>query len=92
MAQIYEKQGNHPLALNYYKQYAEQQDSIFGLDKMNAINKIQTEYEKFKKQQEIELLKEKEKRTKIERNGLIGGIIGLLLLFGQPKSAALARH
>ncbi|MEM9544510.1 MAG: tetratricopeptide repeat protein [Bacteroidota bacterium] len=82
LSSIYEQQGDYPLALDYYKQYAQQQDSIFGVDKMNAINKIQTEYEKFKKQQEIELLEEKEKRTKIERNGLIGGIAGLLLLFG----------
>ena len=80
LSSIYEIQGKNALALDYYKKYAAQQDSIFGVDKMNAINKIQTEYAEFKKQQEIELLKEKEKRTKIERNGLLVGIFSLFTI------------
>ena len=82
LSTVYERMGEDQLALDYFKKYAIQQDSIFGVDKMNAINEIQTKYEKSKKQREIELLLEKEKRVKLERNGLLGGILGLLVLFG----------
>lgn len=82
LSTVYERMGKYQLALDYYKRYASQQDSIFGVDKMNAINEIQTQYEKSKKQREIELLQEKEKRVKLERNGLLGGVLGLLVLFG----------
>ncbi len=82
LSRVYENQGRNDLALSYYKKYAIQNDSIFGIEKMNAINKIQTEYEKAKKQQEIELLKEKEKRSKLEKIAMMGGIIALLMLFG----------
>jgi tetratricopeptide (TPR) repeat protein/DNA-binding CsgD family transcriptional regulator len=82
LSTIYERQGNDKLALSYYKMYATQQDSIFGIDKLNAINSIQLKYEKATKAQEIELLKEKEKRAKQERNSLLIGIVGLFILFG----------
>jgi tetratricopeptide (TPR) repeat protein len=82
LSAIFEQQGRYELALEYYKKYAVQNDSIFGIAKMNEINKIQTEYEKAKKQQEIELLKEKEKRNALEKKGMIGGILALILLSG----------
>lgn len=82
LSEIYERQGKLQLALDYHKQYAIQQDSIFGIEKLNAINDLQLELERAKKQQEIELLKEKEKRSTLQKRGMAVGLVGLALLSG----------
>lgn len=81
LSEVYEKQGKHALALDFFKKFHIQNDSIFGLEKMNTINELQLKYEKQKKQQEIKALEEVAKRIRLERNSIIGGSIGLVVLF-----------
>lgn len=48
--------GKFDEALNFYTIYAEIHDSLFRIDKFNAVNEMQTKYETEKKEQEIILL------------------------------------
>lgn len=48
--------GNPTAALNYYMIYSSIHDSLFRIDKFNAVNEMQTKYETEKKEQEIVIL------------------------------------
>jgi serine phosphatase RsbU (regulator of sigma subunit) len=48
--------GNNASALHYYMVYSDIHDSLFRIDKFNAVNEMQTKYETEKKEQEILLL------------------------------------
>jgi tetratricopeptide (TPR) repeat protein len=74
---VYEKQGKLGLALSNYKNYFAHNDSIFGLEKLNAINEVQLEYEAFKREQEARLYEAEAKQAALEKKGLIAGILGL---------------
>lgn len=81
LAKFYEEFGAFEKSVRYHKEYRVLNDSIFGIEKLNAINELKTKYETEKKQQEILLLKEKNKRTQLEKTALSIGIVGLLVFF-----------
>ncbi|MBU0764493.1 MAG: tetratricopeptide repeat protein [Bacteroidetes bacterium] len=56
---IYSNIGNHQKALEYYKQYAEIKDTIYGIESSRKIAEIQVKYEIEKNKKEL-LLKNKE--------------------------------
>lgn len=57
-------------------------DSIQKEDNLAALSEIETKYQTEKKEQEIILLEEKDKRSSLEKKVMFAGIIGLILLFG----------
>ena len=61
------------------KKYSELKDTLINKDKISSISEMQTKYETEKKEQEIELLAEKNKTSLAERNALIAGSLGLIL-------------
>jgi adenylate cyclase len=83
---IYAAMGNYSEALRYYKKYISVKDTLYSEEIHKQITDFQVKYESEKKDNEINLLKQKEviqaltiKKQKIFRNSLFGGI-GLLLL------------
>ncbi|NNF35571.1 MAG: tetratricopeptide repeat protein [Saprospiraceae bacterium] len=82
LSQVYERKGQLRPALDYYKSYHTQNDSIFGLEKLNAINDLQLEYQEFKNQQEVKLLEEQNRVAQLKQNGLIAGIIAITIILG----------
>ena len=82
MAEVYEKQNRYALSLDYFKKYHAQNDSIFGLEKLNAINALELEYQEYKNQQEVKLLEEQNRVSQLKQNGLMAGILGLVAIFG----------
>ncbi len=91
LANIYEKQGRYKLALDKFKQYHIQQDSIFGIEKLKAMDELAIKYESEKKQAEIELLEEKDRMSRLEKKGLMASIISLLLILGSAIYALRQR-
>jgi DNA-binding CsgD family transcriptional regulator len=81
LADMYEYFGEHKKSVAYHKAYKTLNDSIVGIEKLNAISELKTKYETEKHEQEIVLLKEKEKRSRLEKKALLSGIGGLLLFF-----------
>lgn len=81
LAELYEEFGNYKKSVAYHKEYRMLNDSIVGIEKLNAISELQTKYETEKKQQEILFLKEKDKRTSLEKKMLYVSIFGLLVFF-----------
>ena len=62
--------------------YSTLNDSLTSQYQAEKINELEVKYQTEKKEQEIKLLEEKAKRSSLEKKGMIGGIIGLLGLFG----------
>ncbi len=58
-SQIYEAMGNKAVALKYFKLYSNIKDSLFNDRKYRAIRELETKFETEKKEQQLELLKEK---------------------------------
>ena len=81
LADMYEVFGEYEKSVLFHNEYKVLKDSIVGIEKLNAISELQTKYETEKKQQEIVLLKEKEKRTGLEKKALLGTIGGIVLFF-----------
>jgi len=81
LSSSHEELGNYKLALGHMKEYLELQDSILSMEKIAQMNELEQKYQTEKKEQEILLLKEKEKRNSLEKRGMIGGIAGLICLF-----------
>ncbi len=82
-SEAFSKLNKNKIALNEYKKFTELSDSIFNKSKSNQIEELRTIYETEKKEQqislqnkEIEILKQKEKNSNLQRL-LLG--IGLLL-------------
>jgi tetratricopeptide (TPR) repeat protein len=82
LSQVYERKSQFSASLDYYKKFHAQNDSIFGLEKLNAINVLQLEYQEFKNQQEVKLLEEQNRLAQLKQNGLIAGIIAITIIFG----------
>ncbi len=59
ISQIYEALGNKSLALKFYKLYSSTKDTIFNESKYRAIREVETKFETEKKEQQLELLTEK---------------------------------
>ena len=78
LSKFYEDFGAYKKAVRYHKEYRVLNDSILGIEKLNALNELKTKYETEKKQQEILFLKEKAKRTQLEKRALYAGILGLI--------------
>lgn len=78
LAFCYQEVGNFNLAYENLRSYIVLNDSILSTEKVNAINELETKYQTEKKEQEIKLLEERNKRNALEKKGMIGGIIGLL--------------
>ncbi|MBK8846400.1 MAG: hypothetical protein IPO27_07610 [Bacteroidetes bacterium] len=77
---LYKKTGNTPLAFQYLEQYYELKDSIFNIEKTKTIELLNVQYETNKnnhriqilnKNNDIQLLKLREKKNQIERQNLI---------------------
>lgn len=82
LAEIHEKMGQFEPAFYAYRDYHLLKDSIFSAENLAKINEMEIRYQTEKKEREIQLLEEKTKIARLRQNGLIGGIFGLLLLFG----------
>jgi len=79
ISQLYESIHKPEDALEYYKKFHALNDSIYNLEKQNAITEIETQYETEKKEQQIELLSI-ENRSKNQRIRLGIAVILVLLL------------
>jgi len=79
LSAYYEQQGNAALALDYYRQAVNYNDSIINEVNSNYINDILSVYDTEKKGQQIALLSAKNKISS-QRQKLAIAIIGLLLL------------
>jgi DNA-binding CsgD family transcriptional regulator len=82
LSTINEKQGDYQSALLYHKKYFIQNDSIYGLEKLKSINNLQLEYERYKNEKEVEILTERNKRSKLRNLALWVGLGLLVALFG----------
>ncbi len=83
LSAIEEDQLNFQAALREYKQYDQQEDSLFQQDKTRQIAELQTQYETEKKEKEISIqkLQLSEHELTLERNqALIIGLMVLLIL------------
>ena len=81
--------GHYVGAISQFKQYKALNDSIFNASKSKQIDELEIQYETEKKEQQIQLLTEKEhrqqselKREKTTRYGIIAGAILLAGLLG----------
>jgi len=86
LSNTYEKMNQPSVALEYYKKYKKLNDNILNLEKSRQVEELKTIYETEKKEQqialqenEIDLLEQKEKVSKLQKS-LLGG--GLLLSLG----------
>ena len=82
LAISYDAINEHQLAYSHLRQHLVLQDSILSEDKIYQMNEMEQKYESKRKEQEIELLEEKAKRDRLEKNGLVGSLISLLILLG----------
>ena len=82
LSEIYEKLESYDKAYDNYKKYHILYDTILGIEKIAAMNELEVKYQAEKKEQEIVLLEEKDKRNQLEKKAMFGGIIALLVLFG----------
>lgn len=82
LKESYNNLNNHKEAFKYSEKYRILNDSIMSVENVSAINELEVKYQTEKKEQEIKLLEEKAKRNKLEKRGMIAGLIGLLGLFG----------
>lgn len=92
LSQVYDSLNVCQPAFYNFKLYHELYDSLLGVEKHNAISELQIKYESEKKEQEIKLLEEKAKSSKLAQQGLIGGIVGLVLLLGSLLYAMAQRR
>ncbi len=89
LSKLYEQKQDYKRSLFYLNAYADLQDTISNTEKTKAITAQQIQYETGKKEQEIITLgKEKQlqqqqiETQKLIRNGIIAGVILLLVLIG----------
>jgi signal transduction histidine kinase len=85
-SELYSAKEDYKKALEYYKLYTEEKDSIFTEESSEKIAEMQTKYETEKKEKENEILKKDNKIQKLEinkqqnlRNSFI--VISILILF-----------
>ncbi|MFK5855294.1 MAG: tetratricopeptide repeat protein [Bacteroidota bacterium] len=108
LSNIYEELGNYKQSLHYHKLYTNLHDSLFNVDNSERFNRLQTEFETSKKEQEIILLmKDKERQVlenKILKNRqntfiiviililVLVTIIGLLIIVKRKKDGQIQRQ
>lgn len=87
LADLYSRQNNYKSAFEYHTLYLNYKDSIINENTALNISRLQTELELERKDKEIELLKknteiqnEKIRSQTIQRNWLIIGVLGALIL------------
>jgi adenylate cyclase len=85
-AKLYKKMGDYENAFEHFQKYAVINDSIFNLDKINAVADVQEKYESVKKGKEIEELRVKNldsalqtEKVKRSRNAMYAGALILFL-------------
>jgi signal transduction histidine kinase len=79
LAECYEKTDNTPLSLIHLKDYLHLHDSLINISKVESLTEMRTKYETEKKEQQIELLNQKSKAQKAERNFILAISVVLLL-------------
>lgn len=89
ISDTYEKLGNLSKAYEYRKKYYALNDTVFNQKNKQKISALELQFQAEKSQQEIELqnkeialLEEKQKASRIQRIGLIAGLIATVLIFG----------
>ncbi|MES2761208.1 MAG: SpoIIE family protein phosphatase [Bacteroidota bacterium] len=78
ISDIYMRTGNYKEAANTLLEFIKINDSINSLESKKSFNELQTQYETDKKEKEISLLNERDKKREV----VIYSIIGLSLLLG----------
>jgi serine phosphatase RsbU (regulator of sigma subunit) len=78
MADLYIKSGDYKNATNYLSEFIIMNDSINNVETKKSFDQLQTQFETEKKEKEISLLNERDKKRRI----VIYSIIGLSLLLG----------
>ncbi len=88
-SEIYNAQKNFEKSLEYYKKYTEVKDSIFSSEESRQLSDFQVKYETEKKENEIQILKQKEeiqglalRKQTIFRNSMLAVSVLFLVLAG----------
>ncbi|MBS1637808.1 MAG: tetratricopeptide repeat protein [Bacteroidetes bacterium] len=80
LAKVLQKKGEYKLALERLFDYVAVHDSLYNLDMQRSLHELQTQYETDKKEKEIVLLNERDKKRKWIIYSGIGGLILLGML------------
>lgn len=103
LSHVYEERGEYKKALSYYKSYKSFRDSTMNRENLEQIRTAEAKYENDKKQREIELLGEKQKRTAAESEkgrlylyfagaGILALGVLLVLLFNNNRAKQKANQ
>lgn len=103
LSQIYEAMNNPRKSYDYYKMYAELEESIFTEESAVKITELQSKHEIEKKEKEIEILKRDKhikdleyKRQSFIRNTFVVGFVLILffavLIYNQYKLKTISAH
>ncbi len=94
LADVYSKVGDYQKAFGYQSLQYSMKDSIYNLNNTQVINDLLLKYEKEKDEAQILALESENLRKTIQRNGVIYGSLGLLLLaaFGYFFARQRIRH
>ena len=79
LSAIYSAMGNNAKALESFKTYHEMNDSILSNERVLAMTELETKYETEKKEQEIVILEERQKISKLRQSLLALALLGLLI-------------
>ena len=79
LSAIYAAMGNNSKALESFKTYHEMNDSILSNERVLAMTELETKYETEKKEQEIVILEERQKISKLRQSVLALALLGLLI-------------
>ncbi|MBI3720147.1 MAG: adenylate/guanylate cyclase domain-containing protein [Sphingobacteriales bacterium] len=93
LSELYEKEGKHAEALNYYKNYITYRDSVNNIAAVQKMADLRTDYEVSQKQVEVDLLNVQKKNQRIV---ILSTIIVLALLallaFGLQRRNTFIKH
>jgi signal transduction histidine kinase len=78
--QNYREWGKPDKALLYYDEYFSLYDSLLNVEKFKAVNELERKYEKEKDQARILSLEKENLKKTIQRNAILYGAIGLVML------------
>ncbi len=90
LSEIYKHNHQYKKALEAFTNYVTYKDSINSIDVTNKLNKYKEQYEAEKKDQEIKLLeqqakvrdlKQQQQKAVVERQKIIGILLGIIILF-----------
>lgn len=82
LARVLQKKGEYKIALDRLFDYLEVHDTLYNVDMQSSIRELQMQYETDKKEKEIQILNERDKKTRWMAYSSIGGalLLGLLSL------------